>query len=468
MAVRTRFAPSPTGTLHIGSVRTALYCWLYAKHTKGTFILRIEDTDQERSTEKSAQAILDGLSWLGLNPDEGPFYQTQYLARYKEIAQQLLHKGQAYYCDCSKERLQKLRDEQFANKQKPRYDGHCRNKNLTATTPDVIIRFKNPDSGIVSFDDQVHGLTQFHNHELDDLVLMRSDGMPTYNFSVVIDDIDMKITHVIRGDDHINNTPRQLNLYQALNHQPPLFAHVPMILGPDGKRLSKRHGATNIMEYKEQGFLPEAILNYLVRLGWSHGNQEIFSLDEMINLFDINDLNKAAASFDMTKLTWLNQHYLKTIGITHLVSQLAWQFEQLNIRTNVSPSLTEVITAQRERCKTLREMAEKSNFFYIDVQNYDEEAMRKNITPETANMLTLIQEKFSVIENWQAQEIHQVIHDMAQYLNIGLGKIAPPLRIALTGNTVSPPIDMTIKLIGKANTLARIDKFINYIQKSMQ
>lgn len=311
MTVRTRFAPSPTGFLHVGGVRTALFSWLYAKRHHGEFILRIEDTDQERSTKESVRAILDGMAWLGMDYDEGPFYQTERYERYKQVAQQFLDEGKAYRCECSKERLEALRTEQLAAKEKPRYDGHCRDKNLPISDKPFVIRFKNPEQGTVTFHDEVYGEIHVANSELDDLILVRSDGHPTYNFAVVIDDIDMKITHVIRGDDHINNTPRQINLFQALKAPIPVFAHLPMILGEDGKRLSKRHGAVSVLQFKELGVLPHALLNYLVRLGWSHGDQEIFSIKEMIECFDLKNVSRGVSSFNYEKLYWLNQHYTK-------------------------------------------------------------------------------------------------------------------------------------------------------------
>ncbi len=367
--IRTRFAPSPTGYLHIGGARTALYCWLYARKTKGTFILRIEDTDLERSTPESVQAILDGMQWLNLDYDEGPFYQTKRFDRYKEVIEQMLAAGTAYRCYCSKERLEQLREEQMTNKEKPRYDGRCRH--LTeAQDGSYVVRFKNPETGIVEFDDLIRGKLSFANTELDDLIIARSDGTPTYNFTVVVDDWDMNITHVIRGDDHINNTPRQINILRALGATPPLYAHVPMILGTDGKRLSKRHGAVSVLQYREEGFLPEALLNYLVRLGWSHGDQEIFSIPELIEYFEISDINRAAAAFNNEKLLWLNQHYLKTSDPEHVAKELAWHMQKLNIDTNHGPALAEVVKAQAERCKTLHEMALRSRFLYENV-TYD-------------------------------------------------------------------------------------------------
>ena len=343
MVVRTRFAPSPTGFLHVGGVRTALFSWLYARAHQGEFILRIEDTDKERSTEPSVQAILEGMHWLGLDSDEGPFYQTDRYPRYKSIAQQMLDEGSAYRCYCTKERLEGLREGQLANKEKPRYDGHCRSKNLKAGDTPFVVRFKNPTTGAVSFSDQVYGDIHVNNNELDDLILVRSDGNPTYNFAVVIDDWDMQITHVIRGDDHINNTPRQINLFNALNAPIPIFAHLPMILGEDGKRLSKRHGAVSVLQFKELGFLPHALLNYLVRLGWSNGDQEIFSIDEMIANFDLSNVSRGVSSFNYDKLYWLNQHYQKSDPPASVAKALAWHFIEQGIDATQGPSLTDLV-----------------------------------------------------------------------------------------------------------------------------
>ena len=322
MTVRTRFAPSPTGYLHVGGARTALFSYLFARKHGGVFVLRIEDTDLERSTAASVNAILEGMAWLGLTYDEGPFFQTNRFERYNAVIDELIAKGLAYRCDCPKERIDALREGQMARKEKPRYDGRCRGRHIDPQQPHAV-RFRNPDDGLVVVDDMIRGRIAFRNDELDDLIVRRTDGSPTYNLSVVVDDIDMGITHVIRGDDHINNTPRQINILRALGQEPPRYAHVPMILGDDGSRLSKRHGAVSVIGYRDDGFLPEALLNYLVRLGWSHGDREIFSLDEMIELFDIAGVNKAASTFNTDKLLWLNQHYIQHADpqrIAHLLS----------------------------------------------------------------------------------------------------------------------------------------------------
>jgi glutamyl-tRNA synthetase len=458
MTVITRFAPSPTGYLHIGGARTALYCWLYARKTGGEFILRIEDTDLERSTDESVQAILDSMEWLGLQYDSGPFYQTKRFARYAEIAEQLLARGDAYKCYCSKERLDALRHEQMSNKEKPRYDGLCRDR-TEAGEGSYVIRFRNPKDGAVEFHDLVRGHVVFQNNELDDLVIVRSEGSPTYNFTVVVDDWDMKITHVLRGDDHINNTPRQINILRALNAAIPLYAHVPMILGSDGKRLSKRHGAVGVMQFREEGFLPAALLNYLVRLGWSHGDQEIFTCAEMIELFDIAAINKAPAAVNTEKLLWLNQHYIKNSDENLVATELAWHMQQLDINIKNGPELVDIIKIFAERAKTLREMAEKSRFFYQDVE-YNPTAVSQHITAEIKPQLIAMRDGLMALAEWQKEAIHDLLNSVAITACIKLGKIAQPLRVAVTGDTVSPSIDATIFLLGKEKAVARLTQII--------
>ncbi len=461
--IRTRFAPSPTGYLHVGGARTALYCWLFSKKQKGKFILRIEDTDRERSTQEAIDAIIDAMAWLKLDYDEGPFFQMKRLERYHEVANQLLETGHAYHCYCSKERLEKLREEKIALKEKPRYDGFCRNRKDKPKDQPFVIRFRNPENGEVVLEDLVHGRIVIQNAELDDLVLLRTDGVPTYNFGVVVDDLDMKITHVIRGDDHLANTPRQINIIHALKATPPFYAHIPMILGSDGKRLSKRHGAVSVQHYREDGILPEALLNYLVRLGWSHGDQEIFSIDEMIELFDIKQINKAAGAFNPEKLLWLNQHYLKVRDPASLVDEFKWQLNQLGIdNADIAegPDPVNVIIAQRERAKTLREMAEKSLYFYQDVKEYDKDAFDKNITDESLAAIAELQKKLSKLTNWDQATIHKAIETTVEGLSIKLGKLAQPLRIAVTGGTVSPPIDVTLALIGYERVLERLNRIV--------
>jgi len=461
MVVRTRFAPSPTGDLHVGGVRTALYAWLYAKNKGGEFILRIENTDAERSTEVSVNSILEGLQWVGITPDEGPIYQTDRYVRYKEMADYLLENNKAYRCICSKERLEKLREEQLNAKEKPRYDGHCRHLNLPLSDAPYVIRFKNPKDGTVSFVDEVYGAIEVENSELDDLILIRTDGNPTYNFAVVIDDADMNITHVIRGDDHINNTPRQINLFHALDIHPPIFAHLPMILGEDGKRLSKRHGAVSVLAFKEAGILPHALLNYLIRLGWSQGDKEIFSLEEMIHSFDLNHVSRGVSTFNYDKLYWLNQHYLKTMPPQALEDAARWHFDSLGIDTSQGPALAAVIALQAERCKTLVELAEKSVYFYIEAIVYDESAVKKHLRPVAREPLTLMLERLREEKQWDAPSLHNAIIEMSERCGINMGKIGQPLRVAVTGSGSSPAIDATLALIGRDVSLKRLEDALN-------
>lgn len=464
MTVRTRFAPSPTGLLHVGGVRTALFSWLYAKRHQGQFILRIEDTDKERSTQESVQAILDGMAWLGLNSDEGPFYQSERYERYNQVAQQFLAEGKAYRCECSKERLESLREAQLDAKEKPRYDGHCRNKNLSLTDASYVIRFKNPDSGVVAFRDEVYGDIQVENNELDDLILVRSDGHPTYNFAVVIDDLDMNITHVIRGDDHINNTPRQINLFKALNAPIPIFAHLPMILGDDGKRLSKRHGAVSVLQFKELGILPHALLNYLVRLGWSHGDQEIFSLEEMISSFDLQHVSRGVSSFNYDKLYWLNQHYQKSDAPESVAKALRWHFEKTGLDLSKGPELKDLVVTQAERCKTLVEMCQISQYFFTDSIEYDEDAVKKHLRPVILEPLTALYERLKELNDWQKEKIQDCVNEVSAQFDINMGKIAQPLRVAVTGSGMSPSIDMTLFLLGKQRVLTRLEGALEKIK----
>ena len=470
MTVRTRFAPSPTGYLHIGGARTALFSWLYARKNAGTFILRIEDTDRERSTQASVDAILEGMAWLELNYDEGPFYQTQRFDRYAEVIQQLLDSGYAYRCYCSKDELEQMREQQMARKEKPRYDGYWRERQHETPPAGVepVIRFKNPQAGVVEFDDMVRGKITVSNAELDDLIIARSDGTPTYNFTVVVDDIDMNVTHVIRGDDHINNTPRQINIMQALGFTPPRYAHVPMILGADGQRLSKRHGAVSVMQYRDEGYLPEALLNYLVRLGWSHGDQEIFSRAEMVEYFNLESINRAPAAFSPEKLLWLNQHYLKTLPVEAIEQQLTWHLQQQQLDITNGPAIADVINAQRERAKTLVEMVAISRYFYEDVSNYDEAAVQKQFKADTAETLRVVKDQLATIDDWQGTAIHHAINQACEQLGVKLGKVGPALRIAVTGGTSSPSLDVTLELIGKARSLQRIERAIEFIQATFK
>ncbi|WP_144395218.1 glutamate--tRNA ligase [Pleionea sediminis] len=466
MSVVTRFAPSPTGYLHIGGARTALYCWLHAKKHQGEFVLRIEDTDRERSTDEAVQAILDGMSWLGLDHTQGPYYQTKRFDRYKEVAEQLLEQGDAYPCFCSKERLDELRETQMANKEKPRYDGKCRN--LTPEERDLsqphVIRFKNPTEGSVKWADAVKGNIEFSNGELDDLIIARTDGTPTYNFTVVVDDWDMKITQVVRGDDHVNNTPRQINIFKALNAKPPEYAHVPMILGDDGKKLSKRHGAVGVMQYRDDGYLREAVLNYLVRLGWSHGDQEIFSIEEMIELFDIHDINKAASAFNTEKLNWLNQHYMKTMPVEKVKEALMWHLENHQIDLTNGPAIESLIPVFADRVQTLKEFANSIGYFYADFDSYDEKAAKKHLRPVAKEPLSEVQNRLNGLTEWQPEAIQSAIDSTAEALGVGMGKIGMPLRVAVTGGGQSPNLDVTLQLIGKERVSQRIDAALEFIK----
>jgi len=468
MSVRTRFAPSPTGYLHIGGVRTALFNWLYARHCGGTFVLRIEDTDKERSTNESVQAILEGMAWMGLDYDEGPIYQSDRLERYKEVIDQLLDAGQAYRCYCTREELDKVREEQRAQGIKPRYNRHCRDQH-NPERPDVesVIRFKNPLEGSVQFDDAIRGQIVISNEELDDLVITRANGTPTYNFAVVVDDIDMGITHVIRGDDHVNNTPRQINIFKVLGAALPIFVHVPMIVGGDGQRLSKRHGAVSVLQYRKEGFLPEALQNYLVRLGWSSGDQEIFSLDEMISSFDIQDVNRAASAFDIDKLKWLNQHYIKVSDSAQLVSLLSDRLKDRGIDVSSGPPVDDVVSALRERAQTLDEMADKSEYFFSEFEDYDVNAAQKHLRPVARDMLADVRSRLSVVEPWSAELIHAQVMATVEDYDAKLGKLAQPLRVAVSGTAATPPIDETLLLVGKARTVDRIDRALVFIDRRM-
>ncbi|SFV63167.1 Glutamyl-tRNA synthetase [hydrothermal vent metagenome] len=451
--MKTRFAPSPTGDLHIGGARTALFSWLWAKKNKGEFLLRIEDTDLERSTQQSINVILEAMKWLGLDYDGQEIYQTKRFERYKEIIAQLLKEDKAYYCTCSKERLNDLREGLKAKGEKAKYDGLCRN----AKHKSGVIRFKNPIDGVVSFNDEVKGIITIANNELDDLIIERSDGSPTYNLSVVVDDHDMDIETIIRGDDHINNTPRQINLYQALGWEVPKFAHLPMILGSDGSRLSKRHGSVNVMQYRNDGFLPEAILNYLVRLGWSYGDKEEFSINEMIELFELKNINKAAASFNAEKLLWLNQQYIKKTDNDELIKHLDWHFKEQNITPN--KQLDAVITILKERSKTLKELAEQSAMFFQDII-IDDSLAKKHITEKSKQILNALLQKLKTIDKWNAENIKTCITEVCAEFEIGFGKVGQPFRLALSGNGISPSIDITAELVGQKITLNRLEKII--------
>jgi len=457
--MKSRFAPSPTGYLHIGGARTALFAWLWAKKHDSKFVLRIEDTDKSRSTQDSVDAILQGIDWLGLSYDEGPIYQSERLERYEEVISQLLDEAKAYYCECTKERLEKMREALIESGDKPKYDGCCRNKKLKSG----VIRFLNPKNGTVSFNDYVKGEIEIANTELDDLIIARSDGSPTYNLTVVVDDHDMEIECVIRGDDHINNTPKQINLYEALDWNIPRFAHVPMILGADGSRLSKRHGALNLMSYRDAGFLPKALLNYIVRLGWSHGNQEIFSVADMINLFELENINKSSASLNKDKLEWINHSYIKTTEINELVSELEWYLNQLSINLSDGPDIKEVVEVLRDRSKSLVDMAQNCLMFYHDFEDFDSNLVIKFFHLESRPVLDDLLINLETLEQWSAKHIHEVIQNICESRNIGFGKVGQPFRLAISGDGKAGSIDKSAELVGKERVLLRLKMAIGWI-----
>jgi len=468
MTVKTRFAPSPTGYLHVGGARTALYSWLHAKNKGGEFVLRIEDTDIERSTQEAVDAILEGMTWLGLDWDEGPYYQTKRFDRYNEIVDKLLAEDKAYKCYASKELLDEIRAEQEANKEIARYDANHpkiieANNNTTEDQP-YVVRFRNPKEGTVIFDDEIRGKIEIGNDQLDDLIIRRSDGSPTYNFCVVVDDWDMGITNVVRGEDHINNTPRQINIYKALGAPVPSFAHCSMILGDDGAKLSKRHGAVSVMQYRDEGYLPNALNNYLVRLGWSHGDQEVFSQQEMIDLFSLDSVSKSASAFNTDKLLWLNNHYIKTSDPEYVASHLQWHMDQQNISTDNGPALKDVITALAERAKTLVELASSSRYFYEEYEEFDTTAAKKHLRPVAKEALILVQSKLKASDDWSTEALHKIIEDTATELEVGMGKVGMPLRVAITGAGQSPSLDITLALIGKERSIDRISRAIAFIE----
>jgi glutamyl-tRNA synthetase len=457
MTIRTRFAPSPTGVLHLGSIRTALFCWLYARHCKGKFVLRIEDTDRERSTEENVDAILEGMAWLGLDADEGPFFQTQRFNRYRELIDAWLSAGKAYHCYCSREELEELREQQRRSGQHVRYDGRCRDREDVPPGISPVVRFRNPADGTVVVDDLVRGKVEFQNTQLDDLIIARSDGTPTYNFTVVVDDFDMNISHVIRGDDHLNNTPRQLNMFKALGAEPPRFGHLPMILGPDGAKLSKRHGAVDIRDYRDEGYLPAAMLNYLVRLGWSHGDQEIFSLDEMVELFDVADVNQSASAFNPEKLLWINQQHIIECPAAELGVMLEPFLTKVGLNVNAGPNPADVADGFRERAETLQRMAERARYCYEDFESIDQKSVKKHLRPVIQEPLQDARDRFGELGEWSKASIHDVVAQVAEDHGINLGKLGQPIRVAVTGGPVSPPIDVTLALVGKERTLRRLD-----------
>lgn len=461
--VKTRFAPSPTGFLHVGGARTALFSWLYARHCGGQFVLRIEDTDRERSTQPAIDAILESMQWLELTWDEGPYYQTKRFDRYREVIEQLLREGKAYKCYCSRERLEKVRAGQMAKGEIPRYDGHCRDSQ-EEHSPDepYVVRFKNPTEGVVAFDDMVKGHIEFQNAQLDDWIIQRSDGTPTYNFCVVVDDYDMGITHVIRGDDHVNNTPKQINLYHALGAPVPVFCHVAMILGDDGTKLSKRHGAVSVMQYREDGYLPEALVNYLLRLGFSHGDQEIFSREEMIELFTLEAISRSASSFNTSKLDWLNAHYMKTLPRDVVGRELAWHLEREGYDLTKGPGPELIVAQYAERTHTLKEMAQKVRYLFEDFDSYEEKGVKKWMKEGSVDVLKAAYAVIEKLPDFNAAALDKALEELAASMELGMGKVGQPLRIALTGTATSPGIGDTLVLVGRERSLSRIAAAIEH------
>ncbi|MFA0035259.1 glutamate--tRNA ligase [Vibrio sp. 10N.261.52.A1] len=468
MTVKTRFAPSPTGYLHVGGARTALYSWLFAKNQGGEFVLRIEDTDLERNSQEAVDAILEGMQWMGMEWDEGPYYQSKRFDRYNEMVDKLLAEDKAFKCYASKELLDEIRAEQEENKEMARYDANHPKiiaANKAAKEGDAcVIRFRNPKEGSVVFDDQIRGRIEIANSQLDDLIIRRTDGAPTYNFVVVVDDWDMGITHVVRGEDHINNTPRQINIYEALGAPVPTFAHCAMILGDDGAKLSKRHGAVSVMQYRDEGYLPNALNNYLVRLGWSHGDQEIFSQEEMIEFFSLNAISKSASAFNTEKLLWLNNHYIKTSEPEYVAKYLQWHLDAQKIDTTNGPAITEVIKLVGERCNTLIELAEQSRYFYEDFSEFEAGAAKKHLRGVAKGPLELALAKVEALEEFTTANIKDgVIAAVCEELEIGMGKIGMPLRVAVTGGGQSPSVDAVMELVGKERVIARIKMALEFI-----
>jgi len=464
--VITRFAPSPTGYLHIGGSRTALFNWLFARNRGGKFILRIEDTDMERSTEESVKAILEAMEWLGLNWDEGPYFQTARLDVYRDYARKLIDSGHAYWCECTPEELENRRNAAMAEGRKPKYDGTCRTKGL-GPGPDRVLRFRTPEGSTV-LRDIIKGPISFDNAELDDLVIVKSDGIPTYNFAVVVDDITMNITHVIRGDDHVNNTPRQILIYRALGAKLPEFGHLPMIYGEDRSPLSKRHGATSVVEFKTMGFLPEALVNCLVRLGWSHGDQEIFTPSELIEKFTLENVGKSPSIFTMERLLWLNAHYIKEKRPEELVGLLRPFLAGLNYAEKPDSYIAGVIRTLQPRSRTLVEMAEAARFYMADEIEFDPDAAGKFLTPDMREAFVLLSRELSGLEIFDEKSLEPVFRKIAADLGIKLGKLAQPVRVALTGGTVSPGLFEIIDVLGKKTVLDRLGKALEYIDRGQE
>ncbi len=463
LEVRTRFAPSPTGDLHIGGARTAIFNWLLARHDQGKFILRIEDTDVARSTQESTQVILDAMTWLGMDWDEGPFFQSQRISFYQEAAEKLLKDGKAYRCYCTPEELEAKREIALTTGIKPKYDRTCLNRKPPYPERPFTVRFLSPDEGSTVVEDLIQGRVEFDNAELDDLIILRSDGLPTYNFSVVVDDVTMEITHVIRGNDHLNNTPRQIQIYKALGSPLPKFGHVPMILGPDKKKLSKRHGAQSVMEYKKMGYLPQAVVNYLIRLGWSHGDQEEFTREELIEKFSLEAVGRSAAAINPGKLDWLNAQYIKKIELDELVQRVRPFIEAKGYSITDLDRLRKVASSLRERVKTLVEMADLSEFYFSEEIAYDEKAAGKFLMRESVPILEEVIVALAKEGILDKGSYHRLIQQLAEVRGVPLVKVAQPVRVALTGKTVSPPIDEVMEALGKDEVIKRLQRAIEKI-----
>ena len=462
----TRFPPSPSGYLHVGGARTAIFNWLYARHMNGRFVLRIEDTDTQRSTQASVDAIFDALQWLAIDWDEGPYFQTQRLDIYNEYLKKLIDSGDAYYCTCSPEQIDAMRQQAMARGDKPRYDGTCREKGLKKTS-DAVVRFKAPLSGTTVVEDVIKGNIVFQNNELDDFVICRSDGIPTYNFVVVVDDITMNINTIIRGDDHVMNTPKQLLLYRAFEAPLPTFGHVPMVLGSDRSRLSKRHGAMSVTAYREMGFLPDALLNYLVRLGWSHGDQEFFTRDELIRVFDLENIGRSAGIFDVDKLLALNAEHIKASSPAALVAPLAPFLKKCGIDNEDDEYCRHVIETLAPRSKTLEEMAQAALFYYLEEITYEEKAARKFLKPAILPPLKLLTEHLSALEIYSQENLEDVFKNVMDQTGLKLGKIAQPVRVALTGKTASPGIFEIIAILGPERVIPRLEKAVRFIEENL-
>ena len=462
----TRFPPSPTGYLHVGGARTAIFNWLYARHMKGKFVLRIEDTDSQRSTQESVDAIFEALQWLNIDWDEGPYFQTQRFDIYNEYIQNIIESGNAYFCTCSPEQIDNMRQKAMASGEKPRYDGTCREKGLKKTD-DAVVRFKAPLSGTTVVEDVIKGNIVFQNNELDDFVICRSDGSPTYNFVVVVDDITMNINTVIRGDDHVMNTPKQILLYHALQSPLPTFGHVPMVLGRDRSRLSKRHGAMSVTAYRDMGFLPGALVNYLVRLGWSHGDQEFFTRDELISVFDLKNIGRSAGIFDPDKLLALNAEHIKATSPANLVAPLTPFLVDCGIESKDDAYIHKVIETLAPRSKTLEEMAQAAMFFFLEEITFEEKAARKFLKPAALPPLSMLTKKLKVLESYTQENLENVFKDLMEETGLKLGKIAQPVRVALTGKTASPGIFEIIDILGPERVIPRLEKAIRYIEANL-